>query len=160
MNEVWKPYPKNPLYLVSDAGRVRGPRNKILKPVLNQFNRPRVSVVVDGKKKHLQVCRMVLETFYGPCPPGMQTCHGNDDPLDNRLSNLRWDTRFGNAQDRLRIRGGHYGAGSQKLEDTDVTQIRFWLALGYTQRRIAKAFGVSQRCVSAIHVGDSWAWLK
>jgi len=29
-------------------------------------------------------------------------CHGNGDPCDNRLANLRWDTPSSNSQDMLR----------------------------------------------------------
>jgi hypothetical protein len=31
----------------------------------------------------------------------MEGCHGDGDPANNRLSNLRWDTHSGNVQDSL-----------------------------------------------------------
>jgi hypothetical protein len=48
-----------------------------------------------------KVHRLVLETFVGPCPDGMECCHNNGDPADNRLENLRWDTLSSNAYDRV-----------------------------------------------------------
>lgn len=45
---------------------------------------------------------LVLEAFVGPCPPGLEGCHTNGDGLDNKLTNLRWDTHAANMQDRLR----------------------------------------------------------
>ena len=51
----------------------------------------------------------VLEAFVGPCPPGLEACHGNDVADDNRLENLRWDTRTENQLDRVR-NGIHPGA--------------------------------------------------
>lgn len=42
----------------------------------------------------------VLETFVGPRPEGMQACHGDGDPANNRLSNLRWDTCSNNNLDK------------------------------------------------------------
>jgi hypothetical protein len=50
------------------------------------------------------VHRVVLTAFRGPCPIGMEGCHADDNPLNNDLSNLRWDTPHGNAQDRVRNR--------------------------------------------------------
>jgi hypothetical protein len=43
---------------------------------------------------------LVLEAFVGPRPAGMDACHNNGDPSDNRAENLRWDTRKGNFVDR------------------------------------------------------------
>ena len=42
-------------------------------------------------RRTFQVSHLVLMAFVGPRPIGMEACHWNDDPSDNRLSNLRWD---------------------------------------------------------------------
>lgn len=47
---------------------------------------------------------LVLEAFVGPRPAGMEVCHANDIPTDNRLANLRWDLPAANCADRLRNR--------------------------------------------------------
>lgn len=50
--------------------------------------------------KHFLIHRLVLETFVGPCPPGMEGCHFPDpSPANNRLDNLRWDTHIANMAD-------------------------------------------------------------
>jgi hypothetical protein len=46
--------------------------------------------------------RLILLAFVGEPPPGYECCHNNDDPSDNRLENLRWDTRTQNIQDAIR----------------------------------------------------------
>lgn len=55
-----------------------------------------------GSRKSAAVHRMVLEAFVGPCPDGMQGCHWNGEPADNRVENLRWDTPRSNMADKLR----------------------------------------------------------
>ena len=50
---------------------------------------------------HRRVHRLVLSAFVGPCPNGMEGCHDNGIPSDNRLENLRWDTPIANAADRV-----------------------------------------------------------
>ncbi len=47
-----------------------------------------------------QVHRLILMTFIGKCPEGMQTCHNNGIKDDNRVENLRWDTPKNNCADR------------------------------------------------------------
>lgn len=58
------------------------------------------------------VHRLVLEAFVGPCPDGMEACHHDDDPTNNHLSNLRWDTRGANLKDRYR--NGYVHPNSRK----------------------------------------------
>src|SRR6266567_540688 len=48
---------------------------------------------------NLSIPRLVLETFVGPCPPGKECCHWDDDPSNNNLSNLRWGSHFDNTED-------------------------------------------------------------
>jgi hypothetical protein len=45
---------------------------------------------------------MVLEAFVGPCPPGLECCHGNGVGTDNWVENLRWDTHTENVLDSVR----------------------------------------------------------
>lgn len=59
-----------------------------------------ISMSKDGLHRLWLVHRLILETFVGPCPEGMECCHLNGDPQDNRLENLRWDTPTANAKDR------------------------------------------------------------
>lgn len=58
-----------------------------------------------GGKRGFLVHRMVLEAFVGPCPDGMEALHWDDDPFNNKLTNLRWGTRSENMRDK--VRNGH-----------------------------------------------------
>ena len=123
MIEEWKPIPGyEGLYSVSDQGRVRAEakvtlRNGIVQPRKQRMLSPvplpsghlKVRLTRDGHVKAFLVHRLVLLAFVGPCPEGMEGCHLDDDPKNNRLSNLRWDTRSANMHDRVR-NGRHHNA--------------------------------------------------
>lgn len=105
-------------YEASDSGLIRsldrivetaeGPRRyrgKILKPGIHlKSGTLYVNLARGGPKISRTVASLVLETFVGARPRGMQACHRDDDQLNNHLSNLRWDTPLANAQDKSRNR--------------------------------------------------------
>lgn len=61
-----------------------------------------VQLYGDGRSYHRLVHRLVLFAFVGNPPPGHEAFHKNNDPSDNRLSNLRWGTKSENQQHRRR----------------------------------------------------------
>ena len=98
--ERWYPHPGSGA-LVSNLGRVRGVRGEVLKATPNgKGGYPTVTVAKRQRRAH----HLVLETYVGPRPPDCQACHYDDDPLNNRLFNVRWDWREGNEDDRRRNR--------------------------------------------------------
>lgn len=104
------------MYEVSDLGQVRSVnrrvrhyggglaclRGRILKPTPGRDRRLTVKLSVDGITKTRLIHHLVLKAFRGPRPLGLQGCHNNGNPVDNRLANLRWDTAVENMQDALR----------------------------------------------------------
>lgn len=94
---------------VSTLGRVWTPRGtgRVLKGhrIFRANGRPgSVTVLLHfaGKPITKSVHRLVLEAFVGPCPFGMEGCHGDGDPFNNKLDNLRWDTHQANMHDGIR----------------------------------------------------------
>lgn len=114
MGERWLPVPGyEGIYEVSDEGRVRSlprvdaqggmRRLRMFHPSrMDRWGHLGVKLRRDGVIKSYYVHRLVLEAFVGPCPPGMEGCHWNDVPDDNRLSNLRWATKSENRLDSVR----------------------------------------------------------
>ena len=87
------------LYEVSDQGRVWSEiTQRYLKPWLT-CGKPQVMLT---GRRHRYIHDLMLETFVGPRPKGKEACHYNDIGADNRLENLRWDTRSANRQDSVR----------------------------------------------------------
>lgn len=102
--ERWLPVPGyEGLYEVSDEGRVRSSRRRgnLLSPKVTDRGHLTVTLSRGGMRSIRRVHRMVLEAFVGPCPDGLEGCHGNGVPNDNRLANLRWDTRSNNSLDAV-----------------------------------------------------------
>ncbi len=56
-----------------------------------------------GRREQHYVHDLVLGTFLGPKPIGLEVCHGSQGARDNALYNLRYDTRKENAADRKRF---------------------------------------------------------
>jgi len=175
MAERWKPVPGwEDFYAVSDLGRVRsldrwtrtrgdGRRfapGRILKAAIDGTGRYTVRLTRDNSGHTHKVHRLVLEAFRGPCPPGMECCHGPGGPLDNRLVNLRWGTKKQNAADKIRDGHPHGPRGEQcakKLTEAAVSEIKRLYATGeWRQTDIAARFGVQQNMVSRIVCGQSW----
>lgn len=109
------------IYSVSDQGRVRSEKRVIvdknghkrrmpeliLVPEVANTGHQRVSLWKNHKKDVRKVHHLVLEAFVGKREPGMEACHWNDIPADNRLTNLRWATQSDNTLDRVR-NGKHH----------------------------------------------------
>ena len=104
---------------MSDLGRVRSlPRRvpygingatmsrkgRVIKPFLtgNMGNRQGSLVVSLGRGHRFRIAHMVLEAFVGARPEGMLARHLDDDPYNNRVSNLMWGTYSENAYDAVR----------------------------------------------------------
>lgn len=114
-----------------------------------------------GARRGEYLHRLVLEAFVGPCPPGMEGCHADDDGTNNRVDNLRWDTSAGNKADM--VRHGNSNRGERhplaKLAAGDVREIRRELAAGEKHKDIANRRGITRKAVGDIALGRRWGWL-
>jgi HNH endonuclease/NUMOD4 motif len=116
--ENWLPVPGyEGLYEASDQGRVRSLdrmvgnchgslsriRGKILSPAPHCRNGyPMVCLNRNGSREPTTVHRIVAAAFLGPRPGGMEVCHNDGDASNNRVENLRYDTRSENIRDTWR----------------------------------------------------------
>lgn len=155
---AWLPVPGyDGLYEVSDHGHVRGfKRQGSAGGSLVATAQPRgyrkICLYRNRRRTACWVHRLVLEAFVGPAPTGMIACHGNGDPGDNRLANLRWDTPSSNYEDARRHGTAAVGARNPmfRADDTVRATIMNMRSVGALQREIASAVGLSQQHVGAL----------
>lgn len=162
-------------YAVSNCGRVKivrhlkhshKPPGTILNPTPHHQNHYlSVPLITRGEKpKRINIQRLVLFAFVGPCPDGLEARHLDGNPHNNHLRNLAWGTPVQNGQDK--IKHGTSGVGIKntqaKLDDSKIIEIRN-LCTQLPQHKIAKLFGICQMTVSMISRRLTWrhvAWLR
>jgi len=124
-----------------------------------------LSILLVKNKKHFRkyIHRLVLETFVGNCPNGFECCHANGIKTDNRLENLRWDTRSENHKDSIKHGNSPGFCNPLKRKNTkfsvdDIKLIR-WLANHgmFTQQEIANWYNTTRHYISAIKRGVRWS---
>ena len=114
--ENWKDIPGwEEYYEVSDLGNVRSKVRKLKNNIairsyggkeVKSFLKPNgymfVNLTTSNLRKQVSVHTLVLTAFIGERPKDYDACHYNGIRTDNRLINLRWDTRKSNHADRIR----------------------------------------------------------
>lgn len=167
MEEIWKDIINYiGLYMISNYGRIKSfkdnhgnYREKIWEPNSHQeYGHSKISLWKNNRIKSRWIHRLVLETFIGPCPPGMECRHLDGNPQNNRLNNLKWGTPKENQADRILHGTDHRGSRcpTAKLTDVDIPKIRKLIKDGVSCAKIGKLFGVSGQAISKIKNNISW----
>ena len=171
MIELWKPIPGyEGHYEAGDQGNIRsmdrrvrsrmGTRifpGRVLKQYLHPSGYYTVNLSFESQVTGFKVHRLVLAAFRGPCPEGFYGCHNDGDPLNNRLTNLRWDAPSGNSEDQqihgTQVKGETHGMA--RLTEDAVRAIK--RRTDSTAADVAQTFGISVHTVRAIRKGKRWA---
>ena len=116
----------------------------------------------NNKRFGRYVHQLILETFIGSMPNNMECCHNDGNPINNKLSNLRWDTPKSNASDRTKhgrtIRGEKFW--NTVLNEYQVRIIKQLLIFKILPpKEIAEIFKVSRSCIYHISNQNSWVFL-
>jgi hypothetical protein len=139
MTEEWRPITNfEGHYEVSNLGRVRSLdrvirhpdghlhqlRGRVLSPGAQPpFGHLHVNLKMQARRRTIAVHALVLEEFVGPRSGGMECLHGDGDPSNNRVENLRWGTRSENNLDAVRhgthwqVKKTHCPAGHEYSDD-------------------------------------------
>ncbi len=90
-------------------------------------------------------------------PDGLEGCHGDRDPSNNHLSNLRWDTRVSNTEDAIRHGTATINErnGNAILTNEIVREIKRLLPTTGSSE-LGRRFGVARQTINSIRRGHSW----
>lgn len=171
--EIWKDIKGyEGLYQVSNLGRVKSleryvrcgtngnGKRKVNERILRAgayCKTGHVSVVLRKHGTGQPVHKLVMEAFVGARPENYDICHNDGNPKNNKLENLRYDTRRNNNIDVFK-----HGRtmGTSKLSLEEVKEIKKLLAKGHmAQAAIAQQFDVSATTLSKIASGKSHSWV-
>lgn len=158
MIEEWRDYPDDPIYQVSNYGRIKNGRtDRFLQGSLREDGYTQVTLNVGN---WWLLHRLVLHVFVGPCPPDLFALHENDDKSNNRLDNLYYGTSAQNAIDRVRNhRAKGVDAANSKLTREQVLEICRRIDADEKFADIGRDFSLSIAAVTSINCGYRWAWL-
>ena len=99
------------------------------------------------------VQRLVLETYVGPCPDGMECRHLNGIRTDNRIENICWGTRKENEKDKVRH-------GKTKLTESKVKMIRYLRDVAkFSLDDIAWQFNVCRATICMVVNNKIWKFV-
>jgi len=131
---------------------------KKLNPAKNKDGRVVVKLRNGTNVKLEYLHKLVLLSHVGPRPNGMQCCHNDGNPLNNHVSNLRWDTPKANNADKI-LHGTHQcgeKANQSKLKEAEVLEI---IKSQDTLIELAKRFNVAKCTIYKIKNKQSWTHL-
>lgn len=172
--EEWRDVPGyEGWYQVSNLGQIRriAPGKstfvgRILNPKTDDHGYIRITLHKKGRGKTIRIHRIIMETFHGECPSGMEVNHKNGDKTDNRLSNLEYVTLQENMHHSWNVLGRPNmakgeGHGMSKLTDNDVREIRRLFETGqYTKVAIGKMFNVTHKAIERVVTRRNWKHVK
>lgn len=168
---VFRPVPGFPRYSVGSDGSVWSRRVPRASRGVGNWKRmrsykyrgyTRYNLQGPGGPRTFGVHQIVLMSFCGPCPEGMQGCHNDDVKSNNVPWNLRWDTCENNIKDRSI--NGRTAKGERihhaKLNPELVALIWELHGQGFTRRSIGKRVGVDHSTVTRVIIGRTWKHLE
>jgi hypothetical protein len=151
--EIWKDVPGyEGQYQVSDHGRVRNGKNRILSPNRLLHGYLTVHLYKNGKHTRKVHCvhRLVLHAFTGVL--GEEANHINNDRADNRLANLEWCTRVQNVAHMVsQNRQARNNAPVCGVPIAGGATVRFDSQIAAEEALAGKRTGAISRCVKEPH---------
>ena len=144
-NEIWKPiYIKNMKtnYEVSNHGRIKNKKGKIIKFQLNKHGYLRVQLVINDKRYRRSVHRLVAKAFIENKLNKPEVNHKDGNKLNNNVYNLEWVTRSENMKHAYennlhKIQSGEESSNS-KYSKEFVDSICLLLEKGLSPKEILK----------------------
>lgn len=173
-NEIWKDIIGfENYYQVSNLGRARsldryvkiggGGQRLVRSQFIGVKWNPRIkyfyiTLIKNNNRKTYSVHRIVFRSFIYDLPSSLDVCHNDSNKYNNRLSNLRADTRKGNEADKKLLKRDNRGdrCGTHKLTWEQVEEIRNLYKQNYGCRDLGVIYNVSSDCIRGIVKNENW----
>lgn len=174
--EIWKDiggYGYKGRYQVSNTGKVRriiasyrGRVRELKLTTRDKKNSEHLSVRLsdeNGKVTSVYVHRLVAKAFI-PNPNNLpNVCHKDDNPKNNKVSNLFWGTHQDNINDKMKKGRQARGesSGHSKLKNEQVlTILREYTGKRGEQTRLAEKFNVTPQAIWSLINKEIWKNVK
>jgi len=164
-DNTWNLIPRFPGYYVTKEGKVLSTacnEPRIMKQIAKKTGY-RYLFLYDGHGRSVKkyVHHLILVTFVGDAPGGMECRHLDGNPSNNRLENLAWGTKQENSDDKGRHGTFPTGerSGTHKLTEANVREIRRTYG-AIPLREMASKYGVSHTAIRRAAMGMKWACVK
>lgn len=141
------------LYFVTSDGRLwSAASNGWIGTGTDGHGYPKARLYRRGKSKQRRVHELVLAAFEGPRPRGELVLHKNDQPADNRLSNLNYGTAGDNLRDAYRNRR----RGKLTGQAVKLARVLHKCA-GKSFEALGAALGVDPTTIARAVRGETWS---
>lgn len=161
-SEEWRPVAISPRYLVSNLGRVRGPKGWVLRgnPLRDGYLLVKV-YTQDGRSKTCLIHRLVAAAFLGVPPDNCEVNHKDGDTANNRLCNLEYVTPSENMRHSYQVLNRRGARGSRfarsALDENKVIEMRARYAQGdISTVQLGREYGVSTSTAGKIVLRRTW----
>jgi len=151
-----KPIPSHPGYFAIEDGTILGKRGKPLRQFVGTGGYLRFTTFDKGRWQQVSTHVMVCEAFFGPRPSrDHHAAHRNGVCTDNRVTNLRWATKFENEADKLEhgVRPLGETHPMHKLTEDQVRTIR---VSQEPAKNLVERFPISKTTVYDIRNRKTW----
>ena len=146
-------------YFISACGRAFSTKQKKVKELklhLTTNGYPHIIISKGSERKSVLVHKIVLTTYGGPRPEGMQVGHLNGIKTDNRIENLKWVTIRENSIHTF----AHGTMHCAKLTHDQVIEVKRLLRDGVSGAEVGRRFGLKKHSVSEIKTGKHWSFIN
>lgn len=143
----------NTKYKISNEGEVLGIHGQLLKGYKDSGGYHQLKMLLDGKVVTRCVHRLVWQAWKGEIPDGIWINHIDGNKLNNNLENLELTTPGDNHRHAYRVLQREVVRGlkihTAVLSPIAIEAIHALNKIGWSQRKIATAFGVSQPTIQS-----------